>query len=189
MPKYIGTTEGIIDWDSIVKICHKSTDGDFNAVGTVVERSEATAEGDLLDSYRAVINIWKAAGYNLKDIQWYDYYPGTHFSKDIDIVFGNLINADARRTFVSEVWPGSYVPYHWDVEDKEKEWLSEGELKRWVCFMDKPKFGHVLVFNHHCFYNVKQHEIWEWDHYKDWHAGSNSGSEPYYLFHFLGKPR
>ena len=77
-----------------------------------------------------------------------------------------------------------------DVEDQEKEWLAEGELKRWVVFIDKPQFGHVLLFdNQDAFYNIPQHQVWEWDHYKNWHAGSNCGSEPYYLFHFLGKPR
>jgi len=150
MAKLVASTEGKIDWDSIVQKCRDSTDGDFNSVG----------------------------------------YPGKHFDIEVQNKFADIVNADPRRVFVSELWPGRCVPKHWDVEDQEKEWLAEGELKRWVVFIDKPKFGHVLLFdNQDAFYNIPQHQVWEWDHYRNWHAGTNCGSEPYYLFHFLGKPR
>jgi len=191
MPKYVGSTENLIDWGSIVKICKSRNDGDFNSVTTVVDRSESSwqEDQDLLGSYREVIKIWTDAGYALEKIQWYDYYPGTHFDIEVQNKFADLVNADPRRVFVSELWPGRCVPYHWDVEDKEKEWLAEGDLVRYVCFMEKPQFGHVLIIENDIFYNTKQHDVWEWDNYRNWHAGANCGSEPYYLFHFLGKPR
>jgi hypothetical protein len=192
MAKLVGSTEGKIDWDSIVQICKDSTDGDFNSVGTVVDRSESswTENPELLGSYRDVIKIWQDAKYNLSLIEWYDYYPGKHFDIEVQNKFSDLVNADPRRVFVSELWPGRCVPKHWDVEDQEKEWLAEGELKRWVVFIDKPQFGHVFLFdNQDAFYYIPQHQVWEWDHYRNWHAGTNCGSEPYYLFHFLGKPR
>lgn len=189
MPKYVGSTKGLIDWDPIVEICKNDNTGDLNTPQGVIDRSEAEAEGTLLDSYRTIMTTWLDAGYKLPEIQWYDYYPGVHFDIEIQNIFANIVNADPRRVFVSEVFPGRNVPYHWDVEDKEQEWLAEGDLKRWVCFMDKPYFGHVLMFENDAFYNVSQHEIWEWDHYRDYHAGTNTGTEPYYLFHFLGKPR
>jgi hypothetical protein len=192
MTKYVGTTKGIIDWDSIIEICKSRTDGDFNSVKTVVDRSESSWQEDpaLLGSYREVIKLWQDAGYDLSLIEWYDYYPGVHFDIEIQNKFADLVNADPRRVFVSELWPGRCVPYHWDVEDREKEWLAEGELKRWVAFMDKPRPGHVLLFeNQDAFYNIEQHHVYEWDDYKNWHAGTNCGYEPYYLFHFLGKPR
>jgi hypothetical protein len=55
--------------------------------------------------------------------------------------------------------------------------------------MDKPKFGHVLILEDECFYNIEQHEIYEWNWYRSHHAGTNCGTEPYYLFHFLGTPQ
>lgn len=192
MPKYVGTTENIIDWDPIIQICKASDTGDFNSVKTVVDRSESHWQQDLelLGSYREVIKLWQDAGYDLSKIEWYDYYPGKHFDIEVQNKFADIVNADPRRVFVSELWPGRCVPKHWDVEDKEKEWLAEGKLKRWVAFIDKPRAGHVLLFeNCDAFYNIPQHEIWEWDDYKNWHAGTNCGFEPYYLFHFLGKPR
>jgi hypothetical protein len=189
--KYIGSTEGLIDWDEIVTICKNSQDGDFNSVKTVVDRSEGSWQDnpELLGSYREVIELWHNAGYDLEQIEWYDYYPGTHFDIEVQNKFAELVNVIPRRTFVSEVYPGRCVPYHWDVEDNEKEWLEQGDLVRYACFMDKPQFGHVFILEDECFYNAKQHDVIEWANYRDWHAGTNCGSEPWYLFHMLGTPK
>lgn len=188
MPRYFGMSQGI-DWDSVVEACKKSTTGDLNTPAGVIDRSEAEAEGTLLDSYRGIMNTWLDAGYKLEDIVWHDYYPGEHFSIEVEQQFADLVNADPRRVFVSDVAPGRNVPYHWDVEDKEEEWLAEGELKRWVCFIDKPRWGSVLILEHECFHNVEQGTIYEWDSYRSYHAGTVVGQHHQYLFHFLGKPR
>ena len=189
--RFIASTEGIIDWDSVVKICRDCNTGDYNSVKTVVDRSEGSWKDDpeLLGSYREVIELWDKAGYDLSQIEWYDYYPGTHVDIEIERKFAELINVIPRRTFISEVYPGRCVPYHWDVEDNEKEWLAQGDLVRYVCFMDKPQFGHIFILEDEMFYNVEQHRVYQWDHYKNWHAGTNCGSEPYYLFHMLGTPK
>jgi hypothetical protein len=88
-----------------------------------VDRSEAEAVGDqdLLSSYREVIGTWEKAGYDLTQIEWWDYYPGEHFDIEVQHVFERMFNAKPRRVFVSKVMPGRMVPYHWDVEDKEKD--------------------------------------------------------------------
>ena len=127
-------------------------------------------------------------GYNLEEIYWHDYYPGEHFDIEIQNKFAKLVNAQPLRVFVSEVDPGRNVPYHWDVEDKEEEWLSLGELKRWVCFIDKPRWGNVLILENQCFHNEIQGSIYEWDNYRSHHAGTSMGIHKQYLFHFLGRP-
>ena len=157
MPKYFGTTEGIIDWNPVVQACEQCTTGDKNTVTSVVDRSEAEAEGP-------------------------------HFDIEIQNKFAKIINAEPLRVFVSEVDPGRNVPYHWDVEDKEDEWLKLGELKRWVCFMDKPRWGNILILEDECFHNSPQGEIWEWDNYRSYHAGTSMGIHKQYMFHFLGRP-
>lgn len=190
MPKRIGSSLNLIDWNKVISQIKPAT-GDFNTVTSVVDRSDAEAVGDndLLSSYKDVIGTWQNAGYDLKEIQWYDYYPEQHFDIEVQNIFADIVNAIPRRVFVSELFPGRCVPYHWDVEDHEKEWLQQGDLVRYVCFMDKPKFGHVLILEDQCFYNIEQHEIYLWDWYRSHHAGTNCGTEPYYLFHFLGTPR
>lgn len=189
MPKRFGTTKGLVDWNTVVDICKHKDNGDRNTVTSVVDRSEISTTEKLADAYQEVIKTWDNAGYKLSDIEWYDYYPGIHFDTDVCTKFADLVNADPKRVFVSELFPGRNVPYHWDVDDKEEQWLSEGSLKRWVCFIDTPKDGHVFILENECFYKIEQHEIYEWDNYRSFHAGTNCGYEPYYLFHFLGRPR
>jgi hypothetical protein len=183
------TTKGLIEWDTILSaIVPKS--GDHNTVTSVVDRSSAIDDSPLLKSYQQVIKTWNDADYDLKNIEWWDYYPGQHFDIKVQEQFSDLVNADPRRVFVSEVFPGCNVPYHWDVEDKEEEWIAVGdELIRYVCFIDRPQFGHVLILDQECFYNVEQHTVHKWSSYKNYHAGTNCGVRPYYLFHFLGARR
>jgi hypothetical protein len=190
MTKYVGSTEDLIDWDSVIaSIIPRS--GDYNSVTSVVDRSESNWSDvpELLGSYHEIIDTWQKANYDLTNIEWWDYYPGQHFDVSIQNKFAEFVNAEPLRVFISEVMPGQCVPYHWDVEDHEEEWLKLGTLVRYVCFIDKPKFGHVLIIDQECFYNTEQHLVYEWDNYKYHHAGTNCGTEPYYLFHFLGRPR
>jgi hypothetical protein len=189
MAKLGGTTQGLIDWDKVIADIQPHT-GDHNTVTSVVNRSEAEAvqDIDLLNSYREVIGTWEKAGYDLTKIEWWDYYPGEHFDVEVQNVFAKMFNIKPRRVFVSKVMPGRMVPYHWDVEDKEKEWLSEGSLVRYVCFVDEPKFGHVLILEDEAFHNIERGTIYEWNSYRSHHAGVNGGAGPQYLFHFLGTP-
>lgn len=187
MSKSVGTTNGIINWDSIVESIVPRT-GDHNTVTSVVDRSESSAEGPLLDSYREIIKTWTDVNYDLEKIQWWDYYPGEHFDISVQDKFSKIVNAEPRRVFISEVMPGNMVPYHWDVEDKEEEWLANGDnIVRYLCFIHKPRHGQTLMLEDHCFYfDAQQHEIFKWDSYRSYHAGINAGYEPYYLFHFVG---
>lgn len=201
--EFIGSTEGLIDWDEVIALCKSATDADHNSVSAVVDRVEehvgsGEAFGDykehmtqddikdLTGSYYDLIDIWKAAGYRIEDIEWYDYYPGQHFDISVRDKFAELVQAKPLRVFISEIHPGKYVPYHWDIEDCEKEWRELGELVRYVCFIQDQKPGHIFTLDEHCFYNEAKHNVYRWNTRKDWHAGANCGFEPYYLFHFLG---
>jgi hypothetical protein len=190
MTKYIGTTNGLIDWDSIIASLQPRS-GEHNTVTSVVSRSSATEANDstLLTHYYKIINTWEKANYDLTNIEWWNYYPNQHFNLSVQEKFANLVNADPLRVFISEVMPGQCAPYHWDVDDQEEEWLAEGLLVRYVCFINKPHFGDVFILKDECFYLTKQHSVYEWDHYRDFHAGTNCGVYPQYLFHFLGRPR
>ena len=187
MSKRIGSTNGLIDWDNIIKsIVPRS--GDYNSPSTVTDRVKDDPNVNL-GYYKEIMETWKNANYDFKNIEWWDYYPGEHFDSSVQDIFADIVNAIPRRVFISEVMPGQCVPYHWDVEDNEDEWLNQGELIRYVCFIDKPKFAQAFILESECFYNVKQGEIYQWDCHRDFHAGTNAGQGPYYLFHFLGTPR
>jgi hypothetical protein len=187
MSKHIGSTNGLIDWDSIITSLVPRS-GDYNSPSTVTDRVKDDPNVNL-GYYKDIMNTWTTANYDFKNIEWWDYYPGEHFDISVQDAFASIVNATPRRVFISEVMPGRCVPYHWDVEDNEDEWLAQGDLVRYVCFIDKPRFAHAFILKDDCFYNVEQGEIYQWEHYRDYHAGTNAGEGSYYLFHFLGTPR
>jgi hypothetical protein len=189
--KFIGNTSDIIDWDRVIQSCKNNFDtADKNTVTSVVDRSEAGQETEdnwLLNNYRSVIGTWKNSGYNLSEIVWYDYYPGQHFPIEVQDIFSEFVKAKPLRVFISEVLPGAVVPYHWDVEDKEKEWLNAyGQLYRYACCIDKPRIGAGLFFDEDYLYLNNQGDVFEWANYRDYHSSANSGEHPSYYFHFLG---
>jgi len=183
------TTKNLIDWDRIIfNISPRS--GDPITMSAVLNKSEhARTDKQLMSDYEEIAKTWLNAGYNLENIKWYDYYPGEHFDKSIETAFENLVNAKARRVWISEIMPGITSPYHWDVEDYEQQWLSEGNLVRYTCFIEQPTDGHIFVLEDHHFYNPEQHLVIKWENHRHYHAGSNCGFKPFYLFHFLGTSR
>lgn len=197
---YVGSTKGLIDWEEVIKSIENSVNGDNNSV-MIAEGEEPVREGrpftffsneeapedmeELSDCFYDLIAIWTKANYRIQDIIWMDYYPGEHFDIEVQNKFAEMVGLKPLRVFVSVVNPGITVPYHWDIEDHEIEW-KDLEIIRYVCFMRPQKFGHILLLDEHCFYGEQEHSVYQWKHRKNWHAASNCGDEPYYLFHFLG---
>jgi hypothetical protein len=138
------------------------------------------------DPYTEILDTWKTAGYDLTNVEWINYYPDKLF---VDW-FAREVNATPRYAWVSKLMPGKTAPWHWDVNDRTDEWLADGELVRWSCFLDRRKFrfGHVFLVEDKCYYNQEQGTIIKWDNWNSYHAKSNSGSDPFYMMHFLGKP-
>jgi hypothetical protein len=204
--KYIGNCADKIAWNEVIKLCQESVTGDRNTVVSVVERSEVNlqnrepmqakvllsvaeqiANEQLLQEYRKVIGDWRDAGCDLDKIYWYDYYPGDHYPESISDTFAAILGIRPLRVFVSEVYPGITVPYHWDVEDKGPEWLKKyGMLYRYTCCIDAPRVGSVLIVDDHCLYDFKQGDIFEWDSYRNYHSAANGGEPIQYYFHMLG---
>lgn len=182
------TSEHLIDWDAIVcSIVPQS--GDPISMSTVLDKSSTIKQDSKLrTSYQQISETWNAAGYNVENVKWHDYYPSQHFDRAVETSFEQLVNAKARRVWISEIMPGASAPYHWDVEDHETQWSVEGDLVRYTCFIEKPTDGHIFILENQHFYNPAQHSIIKWNNHRQYHAGANCGFDPFYLFHFLGTP-
>jgi hypothetical protein len=126
------------------------------------------------------------ANYDFSSVDWIDYYPGTHFDNACVEEFSNIVGHRLCRAWISRVDPGKNAPWHWDVDDREEEYLQQGSLKRWTCFITEPKVGHSLIIGNKGFYNEPAGTIYEWPSHREWHCAANCGLEPQLLFHFLG---
>ncbi len=124
--------------------------------------------------------------YPAEAIEWFNYYPGVDFNVRVVKEFSDLVNKECVRAWISKINPGKTAPWHWDYDDNEEAYLKKGELVRYHASISKPAPGHVFIVGDQCFYNEAQGTIHEWPNYKSYHAGANCGSEPKFLFNFLG---
>ena len=49
--------------------------------------------------------------------------------------------------------------------------------------------GHVLIVEDELYYNAKAGDVFKWPDRNAWHAGSNCGQRPKYIFNFFGTKR
>ena len=185
MVKYIGNTSNIVNWDEIIKICSE-VEGDRRTPIDIYDRVLSDTNNVKLSEYKEVFTKWVCAGYKIPQIEWHDYFPEEHFDILVRDKIAEFLNARPCRVFISKVLPGKIVPWHYDIDDEEEKFLKDGYLKRYTIFIQKPQIGHVLPLEKHCFHMMPQGDVWEWDSYRNWHAGINLSFEPHFLFHFLG---
>lgn len=136
--------------------------------------------------YQELFSKWGSANFNTASAKWINYYPGVNFSSDITETFSNIVGVNHIRSWISRIDPGCCTPWHWDVDDNEDEYLKLGNLRRFICHIGEPDYGHVLLIEEDCHYFKENGSIYEWENYKLWHGGMNCGTTPKFLYSFLG---
>jgi hypothetical protein len=168
-----------IDWDLIISKLLLE-EGDVKVPG---KQFYLNTDG----RFDETIKIWTDAGYDKSEaVEWINYYPGKHFDKAIVDMFSQLVNCKCARSWISRIRPGKMAPYHQDIDDNIEEYQALGELVRYSVFISKPAPGSIFLFKDNVYYLQPQGTVTEWDHYLDWHAGTNCGFTDKFMFHFLG---
>ena len=124
--------------------------------------------------------------YPSESIEWFNYYPAVDFNVRVVKEFSDLVKMECVRAWISKINPGRTAPWHWDWDVNEEQHKRLGDLVRFHVSISPPASGHVFMVEEKCFYNERQGTIHEWDDYRSYHAGANCGSEPKFLFNFLG---
>ena len=135
---------------------------------------------DYLEQTQAAL----AAGYG-DSVEFRHYYPEQHFSLEFVKEFERIVKAKSLLCFVSEIRPGKCAPWHWDINP----WIDTyplGQIVRYTCFIDAPKFGQAFMIEDDCFYMEPQGNIYQYPRLDSWHAGFNAGLETKHLFTFTG---
>ena len=169
-------------WDTVI-------DSLSNLEGSIV--STDPNRWDLeTPGYTEIFKLWKQANYNANSIQWINYYPDIHYSKDIVTKLAEELNlSHVHRSWISRINPGYTAPWHWDVDDNESEYLSHGHITRYTVMMHDFSMGHIFILNDDYHIKCKKGDQVFWDDHRSWHAGINAGLEPNYMFHILGVSR
>lgn len=136
--------------------------------------------------YLEIYSQWERGNFNMSAVKWTNYYPGKHFDQAIENTVAKELKITPLRSWISRIDPGYCAPWHWDVDDNEQEYLSKGPIHRYSIFIEDPKPGHIFIINDASYVNQPYGTIIKWNTHRDWHAGSNVGIEPKYMYHILG---
>jgi hypothetical protein len=181
--RFYGNCKDIIDWNSIIVNLEKQEPA---YVGPRHKLGDPIAGIDDI-SYK-----WKEAGYVLiKDggsAGWDMFFPGINFDRSIVETFGKFAKIDPESAWISRVNPGCFAPWHWDANDNEELYSTLPEMNRFSCHISEHRPGQAFVVDNQCIYNYNQGDTYIWDSRRSWHAGSNFGYQPKYIFNIFGRP-
>jgi len=174
MVRSIGTCSHVIDWDNVIRDI-ENIDPEY--VGPSHKR------GDNVPGLDPILDMWEQAGYKTVyeggTAGWDMFIPGKQFDQSIVDAWNNYYNLDCKNVWISRVWPGLFAPIHWDVHDDEEKLP---ECPRYHCHIGKPQWGHIFIVDDKCLYNRAQGETFRWENRKLWHAGTNCGTTPKYIW-------
>lgn len=163
-----------IDWESVISDCANNTP---EYVGPSHKR------GDNLPGLDPILDMWEEAGYKTVHeggtAGWDMFIPGKQFDQSIADKWNEHYKLDCKNIWISRVWPGRFAPIHWDVHDDEE---NLPECARYHTHIGKPQWGHIFIVDDKCLYNRPQGETFRWENRKLWHAGTNCGTTPKYIW-------
>ena len=137
--------------------------------------------------YKKIYDVWSDANFNFSSIKWTNYYPGINFPQDVvDCQAEYLKIKKVHRSWISRLDPGFMAPWHWDVDEHEKEYLKHGAITRYTVIIEKMTHGHILIIGDKHYFNQPTNTVIKWSNYREWHSGINAGMKPSYMFHILG---
>jgi hypothetical protein len=165
----------IINWDSVINDC----DNNFT---TYIE--PINQRGDSVLGVDSILDMWDNAGYKTVNdggtVAWDMFLPGEHFDQTVIDQFVEYFQINEYKTaWISRINIGRFAPIHWDVDDSNE---PLDDSFRYHCHIGKPQWGHTFIVENQCFYGEQQGSTYRWDSRKYWHAGTNCGLTPKYLF-------
>jgi hypothetical protein len=132
--------------------------------------------------YQQILDLWKSKNFNTDSVKWTNYYD----TKYLEFEIAQQVSITPLRSWISCVEPGHMTGHHYDIDDREQEYLTYGLLKRYTVFISNPSIGHIFILGNDYYYNKPQGTILKWSNYREWHNGINGGLANKYMFHIIG---
>ena len=162
----------MIDWNSVIS---NLKDGSVVTVDPARWRMSNP-------EYSKMLDLWKSKNFNTDSEKWTNYYD----YENIEPIVANSLDIKPIRSWISCVEPGYMTGYHYDIDDKETEYLKHGDIKRYSIFISEPDVGHLFILGKDYHFNKSVGTTLKWDNYREWHNGINGGLSNKYMFHILG---
>lgn len=168
---YIGNCKDVINWSEVIE---EIQDQEPGYIGPRQNWDDP--------EIKFIADIWKPAGYKPVreggSAEWSMYFPGKNFSVKVVEEFVKFVGMkDWNSAWISKIVPGQCAPWHIDLQVPNK-----CEPDRIHCHIDTPDPGHILIIEDQHIFNQQQGETYRWANPRLWHAASNIGKKPHYLF-------
>ncbi len=171
MINYVGNCASLIDWNAVILEIENQT-----------PRYIGPRQGWDDPKVAHIADLWKKHGYKPAfeggTAEWSIYSPGDHF--DIAVVDKFVEFAGMKGwscAWISKIRPGYCAPWHVDLQTDVRAIPD-----RIHCHIDTPDPGHLLIVDEQQLINQAQGETYRWSDPELWHAASNVGKKPAYLF-------
>jgi len=162
----------------------------WNEVIDIVKDKEGTVLPNLIwdnPHFEEMKKLYTESNYIIEASEWINYYPEQDYDISINEKFGEFVGYPKyARAWISRINPGKTAPWHWDLDDKEAEYIEKGDLIRFVCKMNIPAPGQVTIIGNNTIHGGLQGDIYEWPDHRMWHGSVNCGLKPKYQFNYLG---
>ena len=177
--KLVGNCNNIIDWDTVI-------DSIKDNPGTILHYNDKTYN-KTIKGFDQMAKEWEEAGYQYDDpaIEWINYFPVSDFSKDVQDAFADMMDVKPFMVWISKIKPLRMAPWHFDAHTKI-DTLKDNTIIRYVCYIQKPSFGHASIVGDVAVYMPEQGSIYQWDNWDVYHCGMNGGYTDKYMFNFWG---
>lgn len=183
MIKLYGNISTKLDCDALINECKK------NKVIPCTGHMEFPSDSKYYDEYKRQTDAGIKAGYT--SIEFTHYYPKKHYDNKFTEIFESFTNTTHFLSVVSEIKPGKCAPWHWDIpppefEEALKNDYNWNDFVRYLCFIDKPKYGQAFMLEDTCFYLEEQGNVYQYPKIDSYHAGFNAGLETKFLYTYTG---
>jgi hypothetical protein len=175
LPVLVGNTDDKINWASIIDSL-KDKEG-------VKSRIQKYLSDDIQTDMR---KMFEDSKYCLFSAKWTNYYPGKDFDQSVSDSFGEIVKkSKCVKSWISRVDPGKTAPWHWDIDDNEKEYLSQGDVVRFTCKINPFDPGHITAVGNGVLPKGNVGDIYQWVDHRQWHGSANAGLIPKYQFNYI----
>jgi hypothetical protein len=178
MSKYFGNLSSVIDQ----YINLRKLENGFVDILNIQENSE----NDTTSTAYKIQEMLKSAGY--KDPAWEgkSYYPNFHFSKDLVYDLDKIFGTVALNCWISEIPVGKVSPPHYDIDPRENELKSSGEIVRYSIHLGEPVLGHAFFIGDKVHYMETHGSTYKWNNPNELHSASNAGLKSKYMLIYGG---
>lgn len=170
----------MVNWKEVVEILEPKQGKDI--------RTSKIAVWDAYEGtpYEEFVSKHKNSNFNEASIGWSNYYPDKDFDRKITNEYAEKLGLKkVHRSWISRVYPGYIVPWHYDVEDDHPEFFEDG-ITRYSIFITDSEPGQILIIGDKYHFNYKCGDIIKWDKCTLWHCGVNTAFKSKYTFHLIG---